>query len=190
MLHHAGMGTSLLLDVNTRRLLAIIGSQLGLLLIYDHLVFSLLSIAARAESTAQEAGNREENQQPHEDKQPHPPVIIVNLLLSTTLAGDADGASVIVFFVVVGGGVGVGDGVGRESEAEVGGGEDEETALLAEDLLIHLDGHGQGFTFSRETSSSEINNHAITVTVKLVSFEVCQHVIDIRLFLLHLIDSE
>ena len=68
MLHHAGMGTSLLLDVNTRRLLAIIGSQLGLLLIYDHLVFSLLSIAARAESTAQEAGNREENQQPHEDK--------------------------------------------------------------------------------------------------------------------------
>ena len=189
MLHHASMGTSLLLDVNTRRLLAIISRQLGLLLIDNHLVFSLLSIATRAESTAQEAGNREENQQTHEDEQPPPPVIIVNLLLSITL-GDADGACVIVFFVVVGGGVGVGDGVGRESEAEVGGGEDEETALLAEDLLIHLDGHRQGFTFSRETSSSEINNHAITVTVKLVSFEVCQHVIDIRLFLLHLIDSE
>ena len=168
MLDHAGMSTSLLLDVDTRSLLAIISRQLGLFLVNDHL--SLLSIAARAERTAKERGNREENQQAHEDEQPDPPVTIVNLLLSTL--SDANGASVIIVFVVVDGGCRVGDGVGRESEAEVGGGEHEETALPAEDLLIHLDVHSQGLSFSLQTSSSEVNNHAITRTVKLVSNEV------------------
>lgn len=162
----------LLLEANIPRFLVIGGCQLGLLFVNDDLVLFYPSIAAWAESAAEEAGYGEEDQEAHEDEKANPPAIVVEILVARY---KADFASVIgAFGIINNDGNWVWDGITRELEAEIVGGEDEETSLLAKVLLIHLDIHLQGLSFSLETFKSEVDYHAIFSAVKLGSFEIYQ----------------
>ena len=166
---HLNIDIRLLLEANIMILLAIVGCQLGLLLVYDNLVLFCPSIAAWAESAAEEAGDSEEDQEAHEDEKANPPAII---LVNLVVVHEADVAGVIgVFGVNFNQNIRVCDGNTFELEAVIVCGEDEEAILLAKVLLIHHDIHLQGLFFSIETAKREVDYHAIFSAVELGSIE-------------------